>query len=263
MSGTQLTWINFVGICTHFRNPILHDPLDWRVVLVNASQNVIDHNPALHKFNICPHQATLELVPDQVVKIDGPAPFDANDSLVLDGVTLEILNSITALSNPDSTDCMPQLSLLKSNVSAGPAVTSADPKSVACYFDLSFSAGRLRSTLMDGACALLFTTTTLGDTRLRITPFGGGTSTTVTLRNHKLDDHGHRLPVYINVANRPIRHDNNPEHFLLHYLAADSIPASMRAITISGCDQNPSVGLNFLKILAEGPGCSNGGLSGH
>jgi hypothetical protein len=135
-------------------------------------------------------------------------------------------------------------------------VTDADPASAACYFDLS--AGHLRGTLVHEACVLLFTTATLGNPQLLITPFRGGSSTLVTLRNPKVDPgSGLGLPVRINVMNHPVdTKDSNLNHFLLHYLTMNGFPAVAVTPAVSGCEVNPSSPWE-LRQMAESAGCSN------
>jgi len=249
----QRAWVNFFGVCTHF--PQVPDPSNWRVVLPNASKEVIDAHPPLKKKNICPHAAHLQLLKEQVVSIEGDAPFDADYMLDLKGVTLQITNSTMAAPVKDYTGCSPRLSQWLSGVGPGPAVTAADPKSAACYFD--FSGGHLRGTKVDKACVLLLTTTTLGNPQLRITPFLGGKSTLVTLRNPKVEG-GLRLPVCINVMNHPTVASQDPNHFLLHYLAADGFPPGDVDPAVIGCETNPSIASGFLELVnAESAGCSN------
>jgi len=235
----QFVGINFVGVCTHLnftQNAAAEPSLMYgrRVVLVNASEATIQNNPELVEAGVLAHFGRLVIPADNVVAIQGPAPFVPllGQYLLLDllGVQLTIPNTlpqpqlvgdgqfITSIFN--TMTCMPQLSTWIPDIVPGGASLTGDPSKAWAYFD--FPAGTLQGlTMSDGAAFTDYTVKTLDDPMLLIRPFDGSAPTVVVLSN-PAPGQGGVVPLIIsNTPNLPpVPNDNDHDNdFLLHFLA--------------------------------------------
>lgn len=247
-------WIEFLGICTYV-------PALSRYVLVNATNpNPINERYQLTgRDSIVPHVALLTIAKDQIVNIEGNAPFQdlpGQDvvQLILDGYTLTIANAAPSIVGEDA-NCLPHLSALVPGIGPGPAVNDGNPALASCYFD--FDSGIIRGFQTPSQAGFTrFFTQTSGDPELRITPFGGGSSTLVTLRNL-----AEGRP--ITITNLPTGQDegkDNDNDFLLQFLAADQFPSQWpMPLPLPQCPPSNPGPINPPEGDI-GPGCSNSNL---
>jgi hypothetical protein len=272
--------INFMGICTHIWEDQPHAAASpvWghRIVLVNASSEVIARHPVLE--GITAHVASMVLVREQVVSIDGPLSGDFTPlgtlalQFLFQGQTVTVPNT-TPINPPLVKDarCLPQLNVdqVLTNLAPGPAVVDSQQSSASAYFDFNF--GSLRGTTgpdmgSGPAAILMYQTETDGLPVIRIEQFPGPDGdvmkpTNITLRSKTSDE-----PVIITIMNRPSESNSGqPFDFTLHYLAANGMPTARVSVGPAGCPLNPWVE-KFSSATGggapadTGPGCSASNL---
>lgn len=217
----------FFGICTHMDHPPdvfdpLGDPVEWRVVLVDGSQQAI-HNSRVHGMGILPHVARLQLRAGDIVTMSdvNTGGFTAIGdgsylTWTLNNVILSIANALPgplALENLD----LPHLDGLCDN-NLGPPSTcmtlDAVPTRAAAYFD--FFSGSIECKSYRQACLGVLTNQTIGYPQLRARSFSSSQDVlSITLNPDSI----------ISVINEPLdENDDNLADFLLHFLNAEMFP---------------------------------------
>jgi hypothetical protein len=268
--------INFQGICTHIwedqPNAAFSPVWGHRIVLVNASSEVISQHPVLKNIN--PHVARMQLFQDQVDSIEGPlkSQFQTVDGVVqffFHGQTVTVPNTSPEATLVKNARCLPQLNVDKSltDLAPGLAVTEALQSSALAYFN--FELGTLEGTrglgieTQPGPAILMYRTNTDGLPVIRIEQFPGAGTIAFRPTDITLHRTGDRPPL-VTILNTPLPPDTGSEFdFTLHYLAANGMPTSPVPVGPVGCPLNPFAD-TFSSITGQafdtGPGCSASNL---
>jgi hypothetical protein len=236
--------VTFWGICTYVE-------AYQRMVLVNASREVIEHHPKLAEHSIDAHHARLHVRVGDVLGIGPLTVHEAGGAeylrLNLHGVMLAIPNSAEPFLRDNH--CLPHLDRdLGADLGPPRPATESGNATMACFFDLN--GGKLSGyKTVGGAGINVLTAATEGDPRLVIAPFQGAAPTEITLRSG----------ASVVVTNLPDLGKEADSHwdFLLSYLTADEIPSKATFPEFVDCPPSPfkidDAGIG----LFVSAGCSN------
>ena len=278
MEPMQKVRIQIRGVATHLQftqNEAAPSSLAYgrRMVIPNCSQAVIDEprNHVLKDHGVQPHVARLAMTAADVVSILGPAnftPFGDQLELVLEGVTLQVVNPIPnpqMIGDPPTTptaifnvmQCLPHLSHWTPDIVPGPVSLAKTP---AAYAHFDFIAGFMTGFRTEpGAAITHYESNMFDDTQLLITPFDGSLPTLVTLHAGKEEHHTVDIVVQ-NIADSE-GGDENPFDFVLNFLSgANPLPENFTGVPPIQCPLATNLLLPDWRPFTVTAACSNTGL---
>jgi hypothetical protein len=239
----------FRGICTHIRNGSVENPVDVRVVLVDARFGLqVPGTQSSPGEGIPPHTASLHIAPHFIASapaaIGGLAamPLAGSEFLPsgwsMSGVELEIVPSSAALTaTADYHQQLPSLTAIaKDNGFDGPLDLDrriVDSGAAACVF-------RIRNGTLDAfhageAVHGILTVETEGPAQLRVMRMWDRTTEHIELRTVTVDGVVHDPAIV--VANTGVDDDKNVD-FLLHYGVTAWMPPA--ALTLPPINVRPA-----------------------